>query len=1277
MQRSLNPLSEIGSSPFWRSLLRVEFLLFLFLWLSFGLLINTKNVEDFDFQQSTIEAIVDKQRFAVEELTAWPARGDVFGYNGHLFSNKQPGQAMIGAVVYAHLKVWGFSYQNDRVLTAALIIFFSSSFFTALAGVFLFRMARALDGYNSLWWPLAAALLFGLGTTATVYSGLAHHDTLATAFLLIATYLSFLLRANSYSFATNRHIAALVGLLLGLTITTSMLHFFMVCVVGIYFLSLKRWRLIWPLVVGGFASIFPMLIYNAICFGNPFLPAAIANAKFTGYNPEVFFFLDWDNFIGKIQAYFYLINTYCPVIWLGLLGLPFISMTRKREVVVIASAIFVLVFYVTNVEGLGTCAYGPRYMLPIMPFAALGIVGLRRVPFSGLRLLATATVIVIGFKSVMISIVGATYGAMFCNMAGDAFPDYYAKLTSGNFPDLLLAPLLFPVAAFLILLFIMKAVSPVTYTDPHELFMSNATTEPPSAAEIRSSDDTAPPPDDDTRPLFNGRKLPILVGIIVAVLVLIPLYGVKFPINVDLPEHLIVSKLFLEKLTGVTNLDVEISTFLGYRLSPIFLASILAIAKALGISPLSVPQIVVTLLMILHAAVVVSLLYFSGRSGDRNNKIYYLAVGCFALPAAAAMYSASWFIGFVGYTMATSLLLPAIFFTERFLLHGRKLDLVFIFLALFLVYAAHPFVLLFWLMWSGSRLIASAVNWTLPSEWIRLLLLAVPFLPVFLYNSWATYGTELSLLDRPLFHVSPFVSIDVWWNTRIGDVLAGNMFKADFLASGAFFALSAVLVIFASLVAAFVFAKDLFARNIAVSAALLLFISTWINEEFLPRPFSLWIAWDYRYTTTVFAVCLTAAGVVLIRHLPLYRSSTPIRTYFAVIAAVCVLGTFSHLVETQRAYARFDEQARPFMERSLAHQDTSDIILPRHRWHPDGTLIRLYYCLQEPDCNPDGTMFKSLGGNIWAVKVNASPQQQPTPGPTPSGPVSAFSGGVGSAGGQFRKPRGIDVDSSGNIYVSDSGNARIQKFDPNGVFLSAFGKKGEGPGELREPAGIAIDKAGQIYVVDAGNAKIVLFAPSGQFVKEWKGPEPGFLGPRDVAFGPNNRLYIIDQGRGRVVRFDIAAEVFETWGTLGSGESQFREATGIAAGENTIFVADNGNDRIQVFDLNGKYLREWSVPDWGKYPWHFPDITIDEASKRVYASNGWRSEILIFDFDGNKVDSIKGDASKPMDNPSSLVFSKSKTNSAIFILNTASATSNSGMPNVSKITVAANTTKTR
>ena len=76
---------------------------------------------------------------------------------------------------------------------------------------------------------------------------------------------------------------------------------------------------------------------------------------------------------------------------------------------------------------------------------------------------------------------------------------------------------------------------------------------------------------------------------------------------------------------------------------------------------------------------------------------------------------------------------------------------------------------------------------------------------------------------------------------------------------------------------------------------------------------------------------------------------------------------------------------------------------------------------------------------------------------------------AGNGPGQFAEPRGVAADLSGNVYVADTKNSRIEVFDANGNFVRAFGVKGPGDGQVNEPCGVAIGPGGEVFVADTWN----------------------------------------------------------------------------------------------------------------------------------------------------------------------------------------------------------------
>ena len=72
-----------------------------------------------------------------------------------------------------------------------------------------------------------------------------------------------------------------------------------------------------------------------------------------------------------------------------------------------------------------------------------------------------------------------------------------------------------------------------------------------------------------------------------------------------------------------------------------------------------------------------------------------------------------------------------------------------------------------------------------------------------------------------------------------------------------------------------------------------------------------------------------------------------------------------------------------------------------------------------------------------------------------------------------------------NVYVVDTTNNRVQKFDASGNFVNTWGSPGTGNGQFDIPSGIAVDNSGNVYVADTANNRVQKFDASGNFVTKW------------------------------------------------------------------------------------------------------------------------------------------------------------------------------------------------
>jgi len=407
----------------------VQAFLFLSVWFAYGLTINSGNLTAFGLQQAGVEAYVERHHFylegsRVEQLKVQPVV-DAFLYNGHIYPAKQPGQFMAGAVAYAPLHLLGLSYSNHYLLTAGLVTFLTASLLVAVSALAVFRCVLLLQNSTELFWPILVTVTYAFATTVFPYSGIAWHDSLGTSYLTLSFYL-FLETVRAADEQRSRKLRILGGLFLGLTITTTMLPFLMVVVLSMYYLSSQPRRCITLFFVGLLVGLLPLLLYNEICFGNPFLLPNVAG----GYR-DTFFHFSAENVEQKLRFYAHMLTVYVPVFWAGLVGLALFPRERRREQMGILLLLLASFVYILNIDATGTCQYGPRYLLPAMPFACFGLVGFR---FLGSKWRRTTIpfVVLIALVSFAINFIGALQGSMLCDFPQFAADLYVSQMLNGQ-----------------------------------------------------------------------------------------------------------------------------------------------------------------------------------------------------------------------------------------------------------------------------------------------------------------------------------------------------------------------------------------------------------------------------------------------------------------------------------------------------------------------------------------------------------------------------------------------------------------------------------------------------------------------------------------------------------------------------------------------------------------------------------------------------------------------------------------------------------------------------
>ena len=223
----------------------------------------------------------------------------------------------------------------------------------------------------------------------------------------------------------------------------------------------------------------------------------------------------------------------------------------------------------------------------------------------------------------------------------------------------------------------------------------------------------------------------------------------------------------------------------------------------------------------------------------------------------------------------------------------------------------------------------------------------------------------------------------------------------------------------------------------------------------------------------------------------------------------------------------------------------------------------------------------------------------------------------GTKVGQFTSPRGVAISQDGHILVTD--DHRLQKLTFEGDCVKSVGSSetGNGPLQFNTPIGITVHPTtGQIFVADIHNHRIQVLNKdltySHSFGKKGSSSEQFNL-PYDVTFDNEGYLYVADSNNHCIKKFTSTGQYISTFSSEGSNPGQIKDPTFIIIDNNlhVLYVSEYGNHRISIFDTNGRFIHCFGKRGIGEGEFSGPyGITVDSLGN-LYVSDRNNNRLVV------------------------------------------------------------------
>lgn len=390
------------------------------------------DIYEFSLQHILVESIVEKRVVYVEDpISPHPQIvTDVFEYNGHTYAIKQPGQAFVGAIFYFFLSKVGITYYSNHELVASLVTMLTSTVSVAMVAVLVGYIVNAISKDRKFASIVAALTVFG--TVLFPYSGVLHHDTIATlsVFLAIFALYRYLYEVKSYRL----NWIFIAGIFSGLTFFFSFLPLGIVLAIAISVLLRKRIHEIGVYLFGAGVGILPSFLYNFFALGGlTHFPNLMGGAQDTV--PVMSLSLMYQNLSTYLLTPGLSIFLFSPIAVVGLVGYRYFPKKYIQLKKMLLLGVVISALHLLTLQTYGGSQYGPRYLMSLMPTAMLGMSGYRALKKKQFRKIWRTLIIPLGLLSIVAFYPGGAKGAMYHTLDRHPLIEQLARMMGGYIPD--------------------------------------------------------------------------------------------------------------------------------------------------------------------------------------------------------------------------------------------------------------------------------------------------------------------------------------------------------------------------------------------------------------------------------------------------------------------------------------------------------------------------------------------------------------------------------------------------------------------------------------------------------------------------------------------------------------------------------------------------------------------------------------------------------------------------------------------------------------------------